>query len=152
LRITFPRLFGAALKHLTRNEERDIFFRQLKESIDYTTVYIVDYLNPLLEQKRRHGKLRQGQASVTIGGTRCKYSGEINEIGLAEGNGEAKRLGVSYKGTFHENRLEGVCTVTYPWGTREECEMKASKQHGKLTVYYANGHIFNCVFKNGERR
>ena len=29
--------------------------------------------------------------------------------------------------------------------------MKAGKQHGKFTSYYASGQIYNCVFKNGVR-
>ena len=71
--------------------------------------------------------------------------------GLASGFGKANRLGVMYEGTFFDGKAEGICTITTPWGNREEGEMKAGKQHGKFTSYYANGQIYNSIYKNGSR-
>ena len=53
--------------------------------------------------------LFSGNKTVSINGDAWDYEGEINEDGLACGQGVATRDKAKFTGTFFNDKLEGIC-------------------------------------------
>ena len=58
LKKEFPEVYCKALKQMKRYEEHKEFCR---ESVDHYTIYCLDYLEPMLENLRKQGKLKKGE-------------------------------------------------------------------------------------------
>ncbi len=97
--------YAAVLKLMGRYEDRKQF---CKESIEYYTIYIVDYFEPWLDELRSQGKLKMGDKRIKRNyGDWCNYKGELDEQGRACGRGRAT-YGHTYEGTFLDDARHGI--------------------------------------------
>lgn len=111
------------------------------------SIYIADYLEPLLVQMRIQGQLKKGKKKIKIQGKEVEYTGELDRQGRATGFGKASYSQGFIEGTFFNDCTEGVCTLIYPLGKRIG-ERKSSLLHGKGTMYDNDGRIFNVLWRN----
>ena len=156
LKETDPVSYVAELKALGRHQERKNY---CMETVYFYSIYIVDYLEPSLEDLRRERRLQPGKKTIRRRKDKhddsiWEYVGELNEEGLATGYGEAtcKALQEKYCGTFVDDVWEGIGVFIDKHGRRHDAEYKQGKWHGKLTVHYPEGGVLNQTFKNGEKQ
>ena len=72
--------------------------------------YIHGWLIPHLDQLRGQSKLKQGTKEIKIYAEKCKYTGELDQKGLACGFGEAvTKQGWQFRGTFMNDVAHGFC-------------------------------------------
>ena len=85
---------------------------------------------------------------VRIEGRQFEYTGDVDQNGNATGWGVATtpdgRFGISYSGTFVNNRLEGIITKTTET-SKWIGEMHAGDAHGRSTQYSASDTPTNEV-------
>ena len=158
------RLFAEALRVTKRFDEREFQMKKMAEDPEYMSIYITDYLEPLLFKMRSQGKLKIGKKKLgmSIGDSILEYEGEIDEQGLATGIGRATCDSGIIQGTFYKDDLAGLMTWIDEKSKRFE-EYKEplhhknkdgtsdlSEKHGKVTTYLNDGRIFNMLYRNKE--
>jgi len=79
-----------------------------------------------------------------------KYVGDWKD-GYRHGQGTYYYAsGMTYRGTYVYNQMEGYGTFTWEDKQRYEGEWKASKQHGQGTHYFTDGTKWTGQWENGE--
>lgn len=66
LKVKAARIYIQGLKAMKKNDECETFCQGLKEAPEFQTVYICDYLEPLINDLRNRGKLHFGKWSFHI--------------------------------------------------------------------------------------
>lgn len=151
----FFQLYCNALKDMGRYEE------YYYESVDNYTFYILDYLQPKLEELRRNGKLKKGKKQIA---ENLEYEGELDENNKACGQGVLRRIdykpvtkwetNVQYTGTFINDCKEGIGTENdlLLFDFVRTGEFRSDKKHGKATFWLTRGDhsATNQTFNNGD--
>ena len=107
----------------------------LRDSYSYEdfTSFILEFLEPWLDDLRADGRLTVGKAQLKIGGRNVDYEGELWE-GQAFGKGKYSRDNLSVEGTFLNDKATGIVVQKY-FGETMEGEMKDDRFFGKNTQY-----------------
>ena len=119
----YPRVYVHVLKQMGYKKERINYCR---ESTDFYTIYVFEYLYPYLKSLRSAKRLTKGKhltnylslsfsgtKKIIVDGKKWSYTGELNSNGLAYGKGVATgncKFGVAskYVGSFLNDQFEGI--------------------------------------------
>ena len=141
LKHNYPTIYVAYLESESKIEDlKTLYNRQITPQ--NMIWYIHRELLPKLTKMLRNGELHRNQTKmVRIEGRQFEYTGDVDQNGNATGWGVATtpdgRFGISYSGTFFNNRLEGIITKTTET-SKWIGEMHAGDAHGRSTRYSAN--------------
>ena len=159
----------AGLKYLCSYDELESKLVQLREAatIATYTTFIKEFLNPLIDGRRREKQFHIGWKKLTDeNGQGWLYEGELNNKDQAYGKGKLVEIStekneserIRYEGTFYCDKMEGFGTFIEPnlinpdLNKRTEGEFKQSSLFGKCTIYLNDDTIQNETHEMGERR
>ena len=114
---------------------------------EYMSIYIADYLEPLIFNLRREGKLTQSSITKKNEETKevtLEYEGEFwfvdKDNNLSTGFGKLTIDNVLREGMFYKGSIHGI-SLKYDPQYKLYYEAYKGSAHGKGTAYFIDGKI-----------